>query len=102
MVPPLSGSRPKGFGKVTTFWNVYGTNGWWRSLRAWGPARWPPGKGEHVRTLYREGATRDFLCALRGQSVWVALHRDRAPAARAAAGGQGADEPLSAFARVGG
>ena len=58
-------------------------------------------KGKYVRTLYREGAPRYLLCAVRGQSVRVALHRDRAPAARPAARGQGAHQPLPALARLG-
>ncbi len=39
----------------------------------------------HVRALYRKGAARDFLRALRGQPVRLALHRNGASAARPAA-----------------
>src|ERR1035437_5189372 len=38
-------------------------------------------KGDYVRTLYGEGATRNLLCAIRGQSIRLTLHRDRAPVA---------------------
>src|ERR1700683_5762401 len=56
----------------------------------------------HVRTLYGEGTTGDLLCAVRGKPVVPALHRDRAPAARPAARGQGVNQSFSTLACFGG